>query len=83
MAGCRVFTSTASSPVVWGWAARGPADVCVCVLEFMPCMGTYHPGGRAHCLGLAPHSRLSWDAPHSPLSAEPSRGAIQARQLPP
>ena len=40
--------------------------VCVCVLEFMLCMGTYHPGGRAHCLGLAPRSRLSWDAPHFP-----------------
>ena len=51
MAGSRVFTSTARSPVVRGWGAQGPLDVCVCVLGCTLCMGTYHLGGRAHCRG--------------------------------
>ena len=73
MAGRRVFTLTARSPVVRGWGAQGSVDVCVlgCTL----CMGTYHPGGRAHCRGPgAPQQPEPGCSPLPSTPQSPPRG---------
>ena len=83
MAGSRVFTSTARSPVVRGGVPKG-LWMCVCVCWGARCVWARTIWvGELIVGGLAPRSSLSRDAPTSLHSTEPSRGAIRARQLPP
>lgn len=65
MAGRRVFTLTARSPVVRGWGAQGSVDVCVCWGARCVWARTIRVG-ELIVGGLAPRSSLSRDAPHFP-----------------
>lgn len=66
MAGSRVFTSTARSPVVRGGVPKG-LWMCVCVCWGARCVWARTIWvGELIVGGLAPRSSLSRDAPHFP-----------------